>query len=276
VGWLVPLVRRVLRRRALIYCHGDDLVETDPRAIARRRRVFAEADAVVAAGDFAAERLTGAYGVPAAKVVTIRNGVDLARFGSRPEPAGLREALGAEGQRVLLAPTRLVPRKGVDRLIAALPAILAGEPRAMLVVAGDGPQRAALEHAAQGLPVRFLGAVAPAEMPGLYALAELVVLPNRAEPGESDGLPLVFLEANAAGQPVIGGRAGGTEEAVEDGRNGLLVAGEDPAAIAAAVTRVLADPALAARLAAGARAVAAERGWAGRAAAFVELCRRGP
>jgi phosphatidyl-myo-inositol dimannoside synthase len=143
VGWLVPFARRVLRRRALIYCHGDDLVETDPAAIARRRRFFAEADAVVAAGDFAAARLTGAYGVPAEKIATIRNGVDLARFAPRPEPAGLRAALGAEGRRVLLAPTRLVPRKGVDRLIDALPAILAAEPRAFLVVAGDGPQRAA-------------------------------------------------------------------------------------------------------------------------------------
>jgi phosphatidylinositol alpha-1,6-mannosyltransferase len=276
VGWLVPFARHVLRRRALIYCHGDDLVETDPRAIARRRRWFGEAHAIVAAGDFAAARLTGAYGVPAAKVVTIRNGVDLARFGPRPEPPGLRESLAAEGRRVLLAPTRLVPRKGVDRLIAALPAIRAAEPRALLVVAGEGPQRAALEAAAAGLGVRFLGAVAPAAMPDLYALAELVVLPNRAEPGESDGLPLVFLEANAAGRPVVGGLAGGTPEAVEEGRNGLLVDGEDPAAIAQAVIRLLTDAPLSARLAEGARAVAAERGWGARAAVFLELCRRGP
>lgn len=274
VGWLVPWVRHVLRRRALIYCHGDDLVETDPRAVARRRRWFGEAHAVIAAGDFAAERLREGYGVPAGKVATIRNGVDLGRFAPRPEPPGLRGRLGAEGKRVLLAPTRLVPRKGVDRLIEALPAVLAGAPDALLLVAGEGPQRAALEAAARGLPVRFLGAVAPAEMPGLYALADLVVLPNRAEPGESDGLPLVFLEANAAGKPVIGGHAGGTAEAVEEGRNGLLVEGDDPAAIAGAVIRLLTDAPLAARLAAGARAAAAERGWGSRAAAFLELCRR--
>jgi len=274
VGWLVPFARRVLRRRALIYCHGDDLVETDPRAIARRRHWFAEAHAIVAAGDFAAARLTGAYGMPESKVATIRNGVDLARFAPRPEPPGLRDSLGAAGQRVLLAPARLVPRKGVDRLIAALPAILAAEPRALLVVAGDGPQRAELEAAARGLPVRFLGAVTPAEMPGLYALSECVVLPNRAEPGESDGLPLVFLEANAAGKPVLGGRAGGTMEAVEEGRNGLLVEGADTQAVAAGVIRLLSDAPLAARLAQGARAVAAERGWGSRAAALLALCRR--
>jgi phosphatidylinositol alpha-1,6-mannosyltransferase len=279
VGWLVPFVRRVLRRRALIYCHGDDLVQQDEAARAKRRRWFDAADCIVAAGGFPAARLAGAYGVPQARIAVVPNGVDLDRFRPVPPDPARRAALGLAGRRVILAPTRLVARKGVDRLIAAMPAIRAAHPDAILLVAGDGPQRAELEALAQTVggakSVRFAGAVPAEDMPALYALAEFVALPNRAEPGESDGTPLVFLEANACGRPVIGGRAGGTAEAVTDGRNGLLVDGEDSAAIAAAALRLLGDPALAARLAAGGLEAARAAGWQARTARFLALCRPG-
>ncbi|WP_158287665.1 glycosyltransferase family 4 protein [Falsiroseomonas bella] len=279
VGWLVPFVRRVLRRRALIYCHGDDLVQADAAARAKRRRWFDEADCIIAAGRFPAARLAGAYGVPPARIGVVPNGVDLDRFRPLPPDPARRAALGLAERRVILAPSRLVPRKGVDRLIAAMPAIRAAHPEAILLVAGDGPQRAELEALAQACggaeSVRFAGAIPAEDMPALYALADFVALPNRAEPGESDGTPLVFLEANACGRPVIGGRAGGTAEAVTDGRNGLLVDGEDSGAIAAAALRLLDDPAFAARLAAGGLEAARAAGWAARTAQFLALCRPG-
>lgn len=280
VGWLAPFARRLLGRRALIYCHGDDLVETDPAVRRARRRWFLAADAVVAASAFAAARLHEDYGVPPGRIATIPNGVDLGRFRPGPPPPGLRAALGLEGRRVLLAASRLVPRKGFDRLIEALPAIRARHPDVVLLAVGEGPQRPALEAMAEAAggaaAVRFAGAMPAAAMPGLYALAEMVVLPNRAEPGESDGLPMVVLEAMACGRPVIGGRAGGTPEAVAEGRTGLLVDGAAPAAIAAAVLRLLDDPALAGRLSAGALAAAGGWGWEARLAAFLALCRAPP
>jgi phosphatidylinositol alpha-1,6-mannosyltransferase len=274
VGWLVPFVRRVLRRRALVYCHGDDLVQPDAAARRARARWFDAAHAVVAAGAFPAALLARDYGVPEARIAVLPNGVDLDLFRPLPADPARRTALGLDGRRVILAPTRLVPRKGVDRLIAALPAIRARHPDAILLVAGDGPQRAELEAlaAAAGGAVVFAGAVPAADMPALYALAELVALPNRAAPGESDGTPLVFLEAGACGRPVVGGRAGGTAEAVTEGVNGLLVDGEDPAAIAAAVLCLLDDPALAARLAAGGLAAAGAAGWPARTRSFLDLC----
>jgi phosphatidylinositol alpha-1,6-mannosyltransferase len=268
----------VLGLRVLIYCHGDDLVQQHAAERRARRRWFDAADLVVAAGSFPARQLTELYGVARERVAVLPNGVDLARFRPlAPDPLR-RAALGLEQRRVILTPTRLVRRKGVDRLVEALPAIRARHPDVILLVVGDGPQRAALEQlaAANGGAdaVRFTGAVPLDEMPSFYALAEVVVLPNRAEQEESDGTPLVFLEANACGRPVIGGRAGGTPDVVEDGCNGLLVDGEDPAAIAAAVLRVLRDGELAARLTAGALAKARTLGWKARALAFLELCRR--
>jgi phosphatidylinositol alpha-1,6-mannosyltransferase len=273
VGWLVPFVRR-LGLRALIYCHGDDLVETAAARRAARRRWFDRADAIVAAGEFAAEQLMRAYGQPRERVAVIGNGVDLAVFRPLPSDPARRAALGLEARRVILAPTRLVPRKGVDRLIQAMPAILRAHPDALLVVAGDGPQRAELEALAAGnAGVRFLGAVATPQMPWLYAEAEIVALPNRAEPGESDGAPLVFLEAGACRRPVVGGLAGGTAELVEDGVNGLLVDGESTQAVAAALLRLLGDPPLAGRLAQAGFARSRAAGWEARVAAFLALCR---
>ncbi len=269
--WLLPFVRRALGLRALVLCHGDDLVPVGEAARARRLAVLRRADLCIGAGRVAAERLA-ALGVAPARIAAVPNGVDLHRFRPVPEPEGLRARLGLEGRRVILAPTRLVPRKGVDRLLDALPAILAAEPRAALLVAGDGPQRAGLEAAVRGLPAVFAGAVAAGDMPALYALAELVALPNREEPGESDGMPLVFLEAGACGKPVLGGRAAGTPEAVEEGVNGLLVDGNNAGGIAAAAIRLLSDPDLAARLAAGGRAAAWRNGWEGRARDFLALC----
>ena len=178
---------------------------------------------------------------------------------------------------MVLAPTRLVPRKGVDRLIEAMPAIRARHKEALLLVAGDGPQRAELEAMAMthggGDAVRFLGAIEAAEMPALYAIADLVALPNRAVPGDSDGLPMVVLEAMACGRPVVGGRAGGTPEAILDGQNGLLVDGHDQRQITDAVCAVLGDASLASRLSLGALTTARGLGWAERTASFLALCR---
>ena len=273
VGWLVPFVRRALGLRALVYCHGDDLVQTDPRAVARRSRHLAAAHAVVAASAFAARRLEEGYGVARERIALIPNGVDLDRFRPGPADPRLAAALGLAGRRVILAATRLVPRKGVDRLLAALPAVRAAVPDVALVVAGDGPQRVELEAMARGHPVLFLGAQRTEQMPDLYRLADVVALPNRAEPGEADGIPMTLLEAQACGLPVIAGRAGGSPEAVRDGETGLLVDGEDAGAIAAALVRVLTDRALAARLAAGALAVSSGRDWESRTEAFLALCR---
>jgi phosphatidylinositol alpha-1,6-mannosyltransferase len=145
------------------------------------------------------------------------------------------------------------------------------------VVVGDGPQRRDLEEQAMALGisgrVRFVGAVAHARTKEFYHAAELVLLPNREEAGEADGLPLVFLEANACGKPVIGGIAGGTPEIVRDGENGALVDGRDPAAILAAISALLDNPER--RLAMGQRGLemAQQWSWASRAEAFLQLCR---
>ena len=123
-------------------------------------------------------------------------------------------------------------------------------PDATFVFAGDGPLRIALEAEARrlGVAVRCVFLGQRSDVPALLAAADLFVLPSLYE-----GLPVSVLEAMAAGRPVVATAIGGTDEAVTSEETGLLVAPRDPAALASAIRRLQADPALARRLAAAAR-----------------------
>jgi glycosyltransferase involved in cell wall biosynthesis len=146
---------------------------------------------------------------------------------------------------------RLVPEKGVRELIEATASL----PEVGLVIVGDGPERRALEATAAALGatdrIRFVGAVAHADVPRYLRHADVVVAPSWFEERGR-----VVLEAMAAGTPVIAARSGGVAASIEDGVNGLLVAPRSPQALAAAIARVLSDEHLAASLAAAGRRTA--------------------
>lgn len=177
----------------------------------------------------------------AAKLEVVPNGLDL------PAPPF------APGSRVL-GVGRLIPQKGWDTLLDAL----AGTGLA-LTLAGDGPERAALEarSRALGVDARFEGAVPRARLDALYRDAACVVLASR----RGEGLPNVLLEAMSYARLVVATPVAGVRDLVRDGENGLLVPPDDPRALAAAITRLRAEPPLAARLAGAARGTAEGYRW---------------
>jgi glycosyltransferase involved in cell wall biosynthesis len=136
----------------------------------------------------------------------------------------------------------MVPEKGAAVLIAAMPLILSRWPALELVLVGDGPERAALQQAAQDAGVaeacRFLGMVPPDAMPELMAEAHLVVVPSLWK----EAFGQVASEAAACGRAVVASRVGGLPEVVLDGETGLLVEPDVPAALASAILRLLDDP----------------------------------
>jgi glycogen(starch) synthase len=163
---------------------------------------------------------------------------------------------------VILGYGRLVRDKGFDLAIHAFQAVRGRFPRARLVVAGDGPERAELEGLARSLElaaaVRFTGPVPPDEVPALLDSASLVIVPSRWD----EPFGLVALEAALMERPVVASRAGGLVEVVEHGRTGWLVEKEDSMALADAVTHLLADPDGADEMGRMARRRARERfGW---------------
>jgi glycosyltransferase involved in cell wall biosynthesis len=184
--------------------------------------------------------------VPARKLAVVPNGIEVPPAVRRPDPALRAELVRGRPDYVVLTPARLHEQKGHAYLLAAAARV----PEATFVLAGDGPLRAELERLAAELNVAdrcvFLGY--RSDVSDLLAAADVFVLPSLFE-----GLPVSVLEAMAAERPVVATAIGGTDEAVTHEVTGLLVPPRDPAALAAAIRRLQADPQLAGRLAAAGR-----------------------
>jgi glycosyltransferase involved in cell wall biosynthesis len=227
--------------------------------LAGQRHAYRLAHAIVANSAAAAAQLAR-EGVPDEKVRLIPNGVDTERFG---------RARSARPIRRVVMVANLRPEKGHDVLLAAVPRILAVHPDAEFVLAGSGPCRDALESQARAggvdRRVRFLGECR--NVPEVLADGDLFVLPSRTE-----AMPNAVIEAMAAGLPVVASDVGGIPELIAHDRTGLLVPAGDPAALAAAVTELMTDPARAAALGRSARAfIAREFGFGRMVARFEEL-----
>ncbi len=180
------------------------------------------------------------------KVQVIHNGISLDR--PKTPSTGLRAALSINfDQPLVLTVARLHPQKGLTYLLSAATCI----PEAMFLVAGEGPERGALEAESRRLGlserVRFLGH--REDVPALLMGCDVFVLPSLFE-----GLPVSVLEAMGAGKPVVATAIRGTDEAVVHGETGFLVGAGDPLGLADAIRRLLADPGLAQRFGRAGRA----------------------
>ncbi len=249
--WMIPqgIPALVVARRlpwVVTTLGGDVYALRDPVSQRLKRAVLRRAAAVTTMNADMRRRLVE-LGAPPEDTHVLPMGVDL---------AGVRSVPRAPVPGRLLFVGRLVEKKGLAVLLAALRRL----PRELawsLTVVGDGPLRASLEAAAAGLAVQFLGQQSRTELYAQYAEAEIVLVPSvPAATGDQDGLPLVLLEAMAAGAAVVGSDLPGINEAVEHGRSGLLVRPADPEALSAALRRLLGDPALRARLGEQARTTA--------------------
>lgn len=278
-SWIGLMGQRFLGCKMISYIHGEEITtEMDYRFYGRqRRRYLRKADAVVAVSHFTEKALIRLMGVAPRKIHLFHNGVDLERFQPGPQRADLIDRHGLAGKRIILSVGRIVPRKGVDAVIRAMPTILASVPNAHYLIVGTGHYRPTLEAlvAELGLErnVAFAGVVADEELADYYRLCDLFVMPNREMPdGDTEGFGLVFLEANACGKPVVGGIAGGAVEAVRHGENGLLVDGWSVGAIAETIVRLLTDVGLYDRLAARGLEIALASSSRAKAEQFQALC----
>jgi phosphatidylinositol alpha-1,6-mannosyltransferase len=212
----------------IAYCHGEDITQIDSRRYqpAIRDAIYRNADAVIAANEFARRNLVR-IGVEDSAIYKLTPGVDSERFSPRQPRQDLVRQFGLQGKTVLLSVGRLVARKGHGVVLRALAQLQDRVPPFHYLIAGEGSEEACLHSLVRefGLlnRVTFLGKVPDTELADFYALSDLFVLVNREVDGDLEGFGMVFLEANAAGKAVLGGRTGGTAEAVIDNSTGLLV-----------------------------------------------------
>lgn len=232
---------RLIGGRTLLHVH--DLNDPGPALSALQQLVAQPTDAAVCVSEAVRELTVRRYHVHPARVRVARNGIPLEALRSAGAGARsrVRAELGIEPARPVLAVIgRMHPVKGHRGLLATLPEIVRRCPRALLLVVGDGPERAACEELACSLGmsghVRFLGR--RGDVPRLLAAIDLVLMPS-----QSEGLGLAAIEALAAARPVIAFAVGGLPEVVVDGLSGRLVSPGDWEAFAGAVVETLRDPA---------------------------------
>jgi glycosyltransferase involved in cell wall biosynthesis len=233
---LLVLMRAISRARLTVTTYGLDVVYRNPLYQSLVPRCVARADAVVCISSATLEQCV-ARGIPRECCFVIPCGIDF----QRPAPGAVdlatlerRYGFRVGERRLLFSLARLVPRKGHAWFISeVMPRLGEGY---LFVLAGAGPERAAIEGAAaeRGLRERvvLLGGVAEEEKLGFYDWADLFVMPNHHVEGDLEGFGITLIEAAARGLPAVASRTDGIPDAVIEGRTGYLVPEGDTEAFA--------------------------------------------
>ncbi len=257
--WIIPLglIGALLKRllpgdnRLLITAHGGDVYALRGGLFARLRRLASRhADRITVVSQAMRQTAVRENWHRHEAIEVIPMGTDLRHlFVPRPRPPGPPGVIFAG---------RLVEKKGVQHLLAALPLVLRQIPECHLTIAGDGPLLPALKQLAQQLGlsdrVNFHGAYQQQELPDILARSDIAVLPfDRGEDGDMEGLGLTIIEAMGCGIPVIAGDVPAVHDIITDQQTGLLVDARRPEQLAEKIVTLLKDPDMAQEMAARAR-----------------------
>jgi glycosyltransferase involved in cell wall biosynthesis len=270
-----------LRIPLAISLHGSDVF------VAQRNRIFGwvarwvfQQAAVITACSEDLRRGAIDLGASADKIHVVAWGADPARFHPAVAPLD-RAGFGlANDDVVLVALGRIVPKKGFDVLVRALPSLLQSHPDVQVLIGGDGFQRDQLRRLAASLGVsehlHLPGRIPWDKVSAFLNMGDVFVLPSvRDAAGNLDGLPTVLLEALALAKPVVATRIGGVPLVIEDGVNGILCPPGDSDMLCLAITSLLEDRSLQARLGRAARASVEEHfNWLEVARCFAVLFER--
>lgn len=238
-----------------ITVHGGDLIQIQSRMMRPRKRLivrtlFRNASVIVANSRWTAsqyrrlcDRLWCRGLDERVRVVPL--GTDPQAFRPDLDSSRVRDAYRLPEGRWLLTVARLVPHKGIDTGIRCLASLAEENPKLRYLVVGTGSDKARLEALAEDLQVRdrvhFVGEAPDTDLPALYGVGDIYLGPSRLQDLNVEGFGISILEASASGLPVVVGRSGGTADAAQEGKTGLLADPEDPRAFAVAVRSMLED-----------------------------------
>lgn len=261
LGLLGGVARKAGARRVVASTHGHEVGWSMlPGGRTVLRMIGRRTDCLTYVSRYARNRFASAFG-PDVAWEPMPGGVGTSVF--RPDDVGrarVRHRLGVDDRRVVVCVSRVVPRKGQDTLVEAMPEILARVPDAHLLIVGPGEYARTLAGRARDLGVAdrvtVTGPVEYGDLVAHYCAGDVFAMPVRTQGGgfSVEGLGIVFLESQACGVPTIAGTGGGAPETVQDGVTGDVVDGEDTAAVAAAVADLLTDTERALRYSAAGRA----------------------
>lgn len=249
LAFMSAACRRAGAKRVIALTHGHEVwwSKVFPFNLIIRR-IGSTTDTLTYLGEFTRSAISRSLTPRAASaMVKIAPGIDTEHF-SPVDSTHLKASLGLTDKRIIVSVGRLVHRKGQDKLIQSMPAIVQEIPNAHLLLVGEGPYRKHLaklvrKHHVEDC-VTFIGRIQYGQLPIYICCGEIFAMPSRSRFAglEVEGLGIVYLEASACGLPVIAGASGGAPDAVIDGVTGVVVDGLDSHAIAGAVIQMLENP----------------------------------
>ncbi|MHB1138708.1 MAG: glycosyltransferase family 4 protein [Microthrixaceae bacterium] len=254
LGLMGPALRRRTGVPYVAFTHGLEV--SSVRAPGGRRllrAIGAEAGAVTFVSHWCDDLLRDAFG-PGPRYALLPPAVDPEAFHPGVDGTPIRERYGVGDDPVVVCVSRAVERKGQDQLIRCLPELRRRVPGAQLLLVGGGPHldrlRELVTETGVGDHVTITGQVADDELPAHYAAGDVFAMPCRERRGglEVEAFGIVFIQAQAVGRPVVAGRIGGVPDALDEGTTGLLVDGEDAAALVDGIASLLGDPERATRM----------------------------
>jgi phosphatidylinositol alpha-1,6-mannosyltransferase len=266
LGLLAPALRDAGARRVVASTHGHEAAwAVLPGARQVLARIATGCDVLTYLGEYTRRPIAAAVDARCA-LTRLPPGVDVDRFRLDVDGAEVRARHALTNRPVIVCVSRLVPRKGQDVLLRALPLVHRAVPDAAVLLVGRGRYRGHLEALAAQLGISsavvFTGGVPHGDLPAHYAAGDVFAMPCRTRRAGMDveGLGIVYLEASACGLPVVAGDSGGAPDAVRDGETGYVVDGRDVPAVAERLVGLLTDAGLRARMGTAGRAWV-ERSW---------------
>ena len=249
LAFMSAALRRAGAKRVIALTHGHEVwwAKVFPFSLIMRR-IGSTTDVLTYLGEFTRSAISRSLTPGAASaMVKIAPGIDTEHF-SPVDSSQLKTSLGLSGKKIIVSVGRLVHRKGQDKLIESMAAIVQEIPNAHLLLVGEGPYRTHLANLVQKHHledcVTFIGRIQFAQLPSYLCVGDIFAMPSRSRFAglEVEGLGIVYLEASACGLPVIAGASGGAPDAVIDGVTGVVVDGLNSGAIAVAAIQMLNDP----------------------------------
>jgi phosphatidyl-myo-inositol dimannoside synthase len=247
-GMIAVFLKKFLKIRFNVWVYGGEIVKYRNKKIIFKilQCVLTEADMIIANSEFTREVYV-LQGFPKEKIVKITPAVDTEVFKPGLDIHALQSRYTLGAKKVILTVARLSQRKGHDTVMRALARIKDAFPDLVYLIVGTGPDEKRLRIFAeeQGVADRviFCGVVRDEDLPLYYNSCDIHVMPNRQVEGADtlEGFGLSFIEAGACARPVIGGRSGGSGEAVLDQKTGFLIEPLDFEALADRIAYLLSD-----------------------------------
>lgn len=242
------LVRKIFRIPYAILVHGTELNAYFchfTRVDKWVSKIILKNASTIVVNSSTTKNLVESYGYPSNTIHIVHPGADPTHFRTDGQGLNMIEELGLGGKHVLLTASRLVAKKNHENVLKSLHLVLRKVPSLIYLIIGKGEEEERLKNLTMELGleeyVKFLGYIEPREMPLYYNLCDVFVMPSKTVDYDYESFGIVYVEANAAGKPVIGGRSGGVGDAVIDGVTGLLVEPENIEEISQAIIRLLTD-----------------------------------